>query len=359
VPPFPRFARLAESGGCFTFDSVDGAQHIYRQSIWNFDCALALSEKQMARATWDWEGRIGRRVKLRDIHVLSAVVRSGSMAKAAITLAMSQSAVSEAIAGLEDALRVKLLDRSPQGIQPTIYADVLLKRGNVVFDELSQAIKDIEFLTKPTVGEVRVASQEFFIAGLLPAVIERLSARYPQIAVRVIEMDTQTPDYRELHERQADLALYRVSTPHKDDEIAFEILFDDPNFVVAGARSRWVRRRNIKLADLVGEPWVLPPSLAVQTVLEKAFGAAGLKLPTPTVSASSILLRRKLLATGRYLSVLATSLLKANAKDWKIKALPIALPKPPPVAVFTLRNRTLSPVAQLFIEQLRAVAKTM
>ena len=147
----------------------------------------------MAKPTWDWEGRIGRRVKLRDIHVLSAVVRSGSMAKAAAGLAMSQSAVSEAIAGLEDALRVKLLDRSSQGITPTIYADVLLKRGNVVFDELSQAIKDIEFLAKPTAGEVRVASQEFFTAGFLPAVIEQLSARYPQIAVQIVEMNTALP----------------------------------------------------------------------------------------------------------------------------------------------------------------------
>jgi DNA-binding transcriptional LysR family regulator len=313
----------------------------------------------MAKATWDWEGRIGRRVKLRDIHVLSVVVHSGSMAKAAMHLAMSQSAVSEAIASLEDALRVKLLDRSSLGISPTIYADVLLKRGNIVFDELSQAIKDIEFLTKPTAGEVRVASQEFFTAGLLIAVIERLSARYPHIVVRVIEMDTQTPDYRELHERHADLAIYRVSSPHKDDDVAVEILFEDPNFIVAGASSRWARRKDIKLADLVDEPWIIPPSLAVQTVLENAFGLVSLKPPSPAVSASSILLRHKLLSTGRFLSVLAMSLLKTNAKQWKIKALPIELPKPPPVAVFTLKRRTLSPVSQLFIDELRVVAKSM
>ena len=48
--------------------------------------------------TTDWESRIGRRVTLRDLHVLSTVVRWGSMAKAASHLAMSQSAVSESIA---------------------------------------------------------------------------------------------------------------------------------------------------------------------------------------------------------------------------------------------------------------------
>lgn len=76
----------------------------------------------MAKAAWDWESRIGRRVRLRDLHILSAVVRWGSMAKAASHLAMSQSTVSGAIANLEDALRVRLLDRAPHGIEPTIYA---------------------------------------------------------------------------------------------------------------------------------------------------------------------------------------------------------------------------------------------
>jgi DNA-binding transcriptional LysR family regulator len=72
----------------------------------------------------------------RDLHILSAVVRWGSMAKAASRLSMSQSSVSEAIASLEGALRVQLLDRSHHSIEPTIYANALLKRGHAVFDEL-------------------------------------------------------------------------------------------------------------------------------------------------------------------------------------------------------------------------------
>jgi len=128
----------------------------------------------MDKALQHWESRIGRRLKLRDLHILSTVVQWGSMAKAAARLAMSQPAVSEAIANLEAALRVRLLDRNSQGIEPTIYAHALLKRGDVVFDELRQGIRDIEFLADPTAGEVRIASQELFAAGLLPAVINQL-----------------------------------------------------------------------------------------------------------------------------------------------------------------------------------------
>ena len=69
----------------------------------------------------DWESRIGRRVTLRDLHILFAVVQHGSMAKAAGPLGLTQSAVSQSVAALEHALKVRLLDRSPRGVEPTIY----------------------------------------------------------------------------------------------------------------------------------------------------------------------------------------------------------------------------------------------
>ncbi len=111
---------------------------------------------------------------------------------------------------------------------------------------------------------------------------------------------------------QCDYATLHAAAMRAPREV--EILFDDPRFVVADARSRWARRGDITLADGAGEPWILPPSLAVKDVLEKAFESNGLKAPSPVISASSILLRHKLFATGRFLSVLAISLLQTNAK---------------------------------------------
>ena len=82
----------------------------------------------MPRPVLEWEKRLGRRLTLHDLHILKAVAQSGSMAQAARALGMSQPSVSEAIAKLEAALRVRLLDRGPRGIEPTIYADALLWR---------------------------------------------------------------------------------------------------------------------------------------------------------------------------------------------------------------------------------------
>src|SRR5262245_42870209 len=104
----------------------------------------------------DWDSQIGRRLRLRDLHVCYTVAQRGGMAKAAAQLGVSAPAVSEVIAGLEHALGVPLLDRSPQGVEPTRYGHALLRRTITVFDELKQSIKDIEYLDDPTIGEVRI-----------------------------------------------------------------------------------------------------------------------------------------------------------------------------------------------------------
>src|SRR6266436_4977175 len=224
----------------------------------------------MARATPDWQNRIGRRLRLRDLHILSTVVEWGSMAKAASGLAMSQPAVSEAIASLEAVLGVRLLDRTPRGVEPTLYASALLRRGLVVFDELRQGIKEIEFLADPTVGEVRIGCIESLTAGFIPEVIDQFSRKYPRVLVHVDVAPLAAQEFRELRERTVDLSLGRILKPVADDEIDAEILFQDEYFVVAGSRSPWARRRRIALADLVDEPWILVPP---NNVLRPVHGA--------------------------------------------------------------------------------------
>src|SRR5690349_19380002 len=140
--------------------------------------------------TLSWDKRIGRRVRLRDLHVLFAVVQHGSMAKAGSHLGMSQSAVSQAIAALEHALHAPLLDRSPRGAELTLYGAALVRRGQAAFDELRSGIKDIEFLMDPQLGEVRIACTESIAAGILPSVIERFFQRYPKVKLYAFQTTT-------------------------------------------------------------------------------------------------------------------------------------------------------------------------
>jgi DNA-binding transcriptional LysR family regulator len=309
----------------------------------------------------DWESRIGRRLQLRDLHILFAVVQCGSMAKAAVQLGVAQPSVSEAIAGLEDTVGVRLLDRSPRGVTATVYGDALLNRSRAAFDELRQGIRDIEFLADPTVGELRIASPETLTAGFLPAVIEQMSQKHPGILFHVVQANTVTLEFRELRERSVDLALARLTRPLAADDLDTETLFDDKLFVVAGAQHPLARRRKIALEELAAQPWIaIPPDNVAGSFAAEAFRASGLGLPRPTVVTFSQNLRYHLLASGHYLTTLAGSSLRFNAEYFSLKALPVDLAFPPrPVVVVTLRNRTLSPTARLFIAHAHEVAKAM
>ena len=311
--------------------------------------------------TKDWGSRIGRRLKLRDLHIFFAVVQWGSMAKGSKHLGMSQPAVSEVIANLEATVGVRLLDRSPRGVEATIYGQALLKRGHVAFDELKQGMRDIEFLAHPTVGEVRIGCPDSLAAGLLPPIIDRLSRRYPQVVVHVINAQTARQEFRELRERSVDLMLGRILKPVVDEEIDVQTLCDDKLIVAADAGSRWAHRRKITFAELINEPWILyAPDYGIGAFIREGFRANGLEVPRESVTSYSLHVRLHLLATGRFLTILHGSVLKYNAKRWSLKALPIDLGLPPiPIAIFTLKNRTLSPVVQLFVEQAKAVSNSM
>src|SRR3954467_2531077 len=130
----------------------------------------------------DWDRQIGRRLRLRDLHVFSTVAQCGSMSKAAAQLEVSPPTVSEIIANLEHGIGVRLLDRSPRGVEPTRYGHALLKRTLVVFDELKQGIKDIEYLSDPTLGEVRIACTTATM-GFIPQVVQCFAQQYPRAIV--------------------------------------------------------------------------------------------------------------------------------------------------------------------------------
>ena len=106
-----------------------------------------------------------------------------------------------------------------------------------------------------------------------------------------------------------------------------EVLYDEPQVVVVGAQNPWTRRRKIKLADLVDEPWTLPPlDTLFGSVVAEAFRASGLNVPRVTVVTSNVSVRNGLLATGRFLTMIQGSVLAFPTNNPALKDLPIELP---------------------------------
>jgi DNA-binding transcriptional LysR family regulator len=304
--------------------------------------------------------RIGRRMKLQDLHVLMAVVQAGSMGKAAALLKTTQPAISKSIAELEHTLGVRLLDRSAHGVEPTQYGRALLRRGVVAFDELKQGVQDIEFLADPETGELRVGSSPAMSEGIVLAVVEKLSRRYPRVIFHVASGGTLAL-YDELRARRIELGFAQMSGMDREQDVHCETLFEEPLVVVAGAQNPWTRRRKIKLSELVNEPWTWPASgTFFDALVLEAFRASGLGPPRATVYADAINMRTKLAANGHFLAIVPASIMRFPAKQGSLKVLPVELPTTHrQIGIVTLKNRTLSPLAQRFIEYARQFAKPL
>jgi DNA-binding transcriptional LysR family regulator len=207
---------------------------------------------------------------------------------------------------------------------------------------------------------VRIGCNAYLAATFVSAVIDRLSQRYPRIVFHLVATQTEAL-HRELSERNVDLLIAQRFGPFADEQLAFEILYDDSRVVVAGAQNPWVRRRRVELAELVGESWTLPPpESALGLVYMEAFRASGLDYPRRTVFTISAEARTSLIATGHFLTIFSTSILRFPTKRLDLKVLPVNLPiARVPIGIVTLKSRTLSPVAQLFIDYAREVAKPL
>lgn len=307
-----------------------------------------------------WDDRIGRRLKLRDLHIFMTVAQQGSMGRAAKYLAVSQPVVSKAVSDLERMLKVQLVDRTAAGVVPTVYGSALLRSGTVVFDDIRRSVDEIESLADPTAGEVRIASSDILNGNFIPAVIDRLALRYPRLVYHVQQAPSLEVLHRMVSERSVDLGLFHLEVAVATGDLQIEVLFAESLSVVAGLNSKWVRRRKIELAELVDEPWCLPiPGNLVASVIARAFYDRGLVTPRHIVT-NSVHLWRTMIVAGRVLAFATRTTLKLRGKASGMKAVPVDWHIPyGSVGIVTLKRRTTNPAAQLFIECAREVAKSL
>ena len=307
-----------------------------------------------------WTDRVGRRVKLRDLHMALVVAEAGSMTRAAEELAVSYPVVSKTISELEHTLGVKLFDRSLSGVEPTHYGRVLLKAGVAVFDEMRKGLQQIDFIKQPDAGDLHIGSSIVTDAGVLPAILERFSQDFPGVAVHVSAENIAVQQYDNLRDRKVEMVFGRLPETMTEPDLVAETLFDEPTVVVAGSESRWARRRTLTLADLIAEPWVLaqPGSLA-RSLHDQMFRLSGFEPPAASVLTVSLHLYMRLIETGRWLGLVPASVMRFGGQHMRLKVLPVKLSSPPaPVGFVTVKNRMLSPLAEHFIACARTVAQS-
>jgi DNA-binding transcriptional LysR family regulator len=98
----------------------------------------------------------------------------------------------------------------------------------------------------------------------------------------------------------------------------------------------------------------------IDSLVVEAFRANRLEPPRAALYADPYSMRIRLAATGRFLAIVPSSIMRFPGKPSSIKALPVELPTTRrQIGIITLRNRALSPLAHIFIECARDIAKRL
>ncbi|HEX7931092.1 MAG TPA: LysR family transcriptional regulator [Sphingomicrobium sp.] len=306
----------------------------------------------------NWDDRIGRRLKLKDLHTLQTIAEVGSMAKASQRLSLSQPAISKAIAEMELVLGAALLERSSRGAELTESGRLLVERARVIFDELRQGVSDIEQRSDATRGAIRIGSTEP-VVGVVAEVISRLARKYPRLTHDVIVSDLDTL-LVQLRERSLDVLMSRWLPPLAADDLAVETMFNSSLGVVAAEGHPLLARKKLVLADLSEEQWTLsPPDSFLGRIIAGMFHSRDLPLPPTLVTTISVHLRLNLVATGRFLTVLPLQMLQYPSNKAWLRVLDIDLhDSVQPIASIALKRRRSASLG-LFEQEAREVSKIM
>jgi DNA-binding transcriptional LysR family regulator len=292
---------------------------------------------------------------LRDITYFTVVAEHNHLGRAAEALGISQPALSKSLRRLEGALAVKLVKRTPKGVELTAEGSALRLRAGELRLSLQNLTREISEVGEGRVGHLHVGIGAAISQDFLSSAFARLLKEAPRtmLNVRVSDNDVMVPAMRN---GALDLIVnYRWK---QLDGILYEHLYDDDFVVCAAAHHRLARRTQIKLRDLVDERWALSePSLASQQKLHAAFRDAGLPPPRVGLECRSTAVRLRAVAKSDLLDFTSRSAVRQLA-GLPTRILPIAdLAWSRSVGLLRRNENYVPPIVKRFAGILKAMAR--
>src|SRR2546423_841203 len=224
----------------------------------------------------------------RKLLYLATVIEQGSLAKAAKHLAVSQPALSKSMDRLESELRIKLLERGPQGITPTTVGAHLYSHARLIREEMDLAEIRIQKIEKGHAPVVTFGTLPSLASSVVPLAVSRWRERYPRVLLRVVEK-IQVELLLGLLRGDFDFIVGQTEFYDLWEGLKQRVLFRDRLCVFARAQHSLFRLAELSWADLARFPWVCPMVGGRQrTVLEKLLASEGVDLPQQLIECGSI-----------------------------------------------------------------------
>jgi DNA-binding transcriptional LysR family regulator len=296
-------------------------------------------------------------LKMRHLVLLVELGRHGSILHAAQAAHLTQPAASKLLGELEHALGVPLFERLPRGVQATRYGEVMIRRAGAALAELDAAHQEVMELQSGLSGRVAVGSVLTPSTGLLPEAIQRLKKNHERVQVAVT-VDTSKVLIQRLRAGELDLVIGRILDTDSVAELAFEPITDEPHSLIVRAGHPLLAHRELQLADLQREGWIMPPPGSIlRDRLTALFLSAGLDQPMETVETLALPVITTLLGQSDRIVALPEELVQAQLDAGSLAVLPFELGlRMDAYGIVTRRQHQLSPGAEAALQLLREVA---
>jgi len=303
----------------------------------------------------DWY--IRNELRPRHLRLLVALDELRHIGKVAAHINVTQPAVSKMLGEMEKGLDLKLFERTPKGVTPTLYGECLIRHARRLLNDFSQARDELKGLLDGDTGRIRVGVLSNVVPALLPRSVALLKQRAPRTNVLLREgtMERLLP---QLLQGELDLIVGRLAEKHALPELGGKVLSQEPVVLIARPGHPLARRKRLEWADVMHCPWVLPSSEGLlHEPLERTFEQHGFPMPADFVEALSVQFVLAYLQETDAIATMTRDIAHHYRRQGLVSVLPFNFPKlMRPLGITWNRNRTMSPSTTLLIECLEEAA---
>jgi DNA-binding transcriptional LysR family regulator len=254
-------------------------------------------------------------MELRHLRYVVAIADNGSVSRAARSLRVAQSAISEQISDLEDEIGVALFDRTHRSIRLTLHGELFLLEARKTLAAAATAVDIARRSQRGEVGQLRIG---FFAGGIgteFPEVIRAFRRAHPMVRLSLVEMPP-AGQWKALIDGRIDIGLTRVLEPAYRNELCWESVRED-HIVAILPQDHPLVPGPINLSDLAEEPFVLPSRETSPSVFDKVIELCREAGFTPRIASvssvwSSVVL---LVEAGVGIALLPLNLQKESTRD--------------------------------------------
>ena len=292
-------------------------------------------------------------VEVRHFAALEAVAREGSFGRAAASLGYTQSAISQQIQTLERLVGERLVERpgGPRAVSLTEAGALLLRHAEAIVSRLHAAQADMAALAQGHGGRLRVGTFQSVGARVLPAVMRRFSAEWPDVHVELTE-SASDEELRRLVER-GELDLAFAMPPLVEGPFESKELLADPYVLLVPAEHNLADAGRASLADVGDVTLIGNRACRSITLAEGELAQRGVGVDVAFRSDDNGTVQG---LVGAGFGVALVPLLTVDLNDEQVRALELQ-PEIPPrrISLAWHRDRHRSPAARAFVDVAAAV----